>query len=287
MDREEIWLEIRNIKDLPTLPGVATRILEVTSQSEAGAQELAQIVSNDVSVSAKVLKMANSAFFGFSHQITTIPQAVVVLGFSSVRSLALGVSVFETLNQSDASSAFDHEAFWIHAIGCASASRITAKAIGLRDAGTPFVAGLLHDLGKVILDTYFTTPYQEVIQKTEAENRSVADVEMELLNLTHAEVGGWLAFRWKFPDILVFPIEHHHTLNPEDETFLKETLVVHLANILTKRAGIGTVTEQPIPDPDELVGSHLRLSEESIGRITEELEGEKDRIDEFFGYLSA
>ena len=238
MDREEIWLEIRNIKELPTLPGVATRILEVTSQNEAGAQELAEIVRNDPAVSAKVLKMANSAFFGFSHQITTIPQAVVVLGFTSVRSLALGVSVFDTLSPTNISSEFDRQAFWVHAIGTATAARMVAKAIGQRDAGTPFVAGLLHDLGKVILDTYFTEIYQEVVQKVTKEGRSAADVEKEVLNLTHAEVGGWLAFRWKFPDILVIPIEHHHSLAPETDEFLKETLVVYLANILAKRAGI-------------------------------------------------
>ena len=99
MDPEEIRLSLRNIRDLPTLPGVASRILEVTSDSESGARELADIVINDQSLSAKVLHLANSAFFGFSRPITTIPQSVVVLGFDEVKSLALGASVFETLSQ--------------------------------------------------------------------------------------------------------------------------------------------------------------------------------------------
>lgn len=137
MDREDIRLGIRNIKNLPTLPIIVSRVLEVADDSGASANELAEIVARDMSVSAKVLNLANSAFYGFSRRITTIPQAVVVLGFETVRSLALSVSVFESLNSSQDAASFDREAFWVHSIGCGTVSRITAKTPWVARYGDP------------------------------------------------------------------------------------------------------------------------------------------------------
>ncbi len=163
---------------------------------------------------------------------------------------------------------------------------MTAKALSYRDTGTFFVAGLLHDLGKVILDTYFSEQYSEVVQEMVEEERSALDVETDILNIDHAEVGGWLAARWKFPEILVTPIAAHHNLMSADEEYFKEAIIVHLANILTKRAGIGLCYETDIPEPSDLVQSELKLSAEQISKVEEDLEGERDQINEFFSYLS-
>lgn len=286
MDREDIRLGIRNIKNLPTLPIIVTRVLEVADDSGSSANELAEIVARDMSVSAKVLNLANSAFYGFSRRITTIPQAVVVLGFDTVRSLALSVSVFETLSHTNEAVSFDREAFWIHSIGCGTAARLVAKDLGYRDAGTPFVAGLLHDLGKVILDTYYHDLYQEVVEEMADEERSALDAETDILDIDHSEVGGWLAARWKFPDVLVNPIACHHNIMAADEKYLKDTLIVHLANVLTKRAGIGLCYESDIHAPHDMVESELRLSGDRITHIEIELQNEKDQIQEFFNYLA-
>jgi c-di-GMP-related signal transduction protein len=167
MDREDIRLGIRNIKNLPTLPVIVSRVLEVADDSGSSANELADIVSKDMSVSAKVLNLANSAFYGFSRRITTIPQAVVVLGFDTVRSFALSVSVFETLKQTTDDVSFDREAFWIYSIGCGTSARLIAKNLNYKDTGTFFVAGLLHDLGKVldVLDPLATNKGIDVVQE--------------------------------------------------------------------------------------------------------------------------
>ena len=288
MEREDIRIAIRNIKNLPTLPAVVGRILEIANDSGSSASELAELVSRDMSVSAKVLNLANSAIYGFPRRISTIPQAVVVLGFDTVRSLALSVSVFESLARSSGGErGFDREAFWMHSIGCGTAARLIAGALGQRDIGTPFVAGLLHDLGKVILDIYFNKEYREVVQRATEGGRSASDVETDLLEIDHAEVGGWLAFRWRFPEVLVTPIESHHHLDTAEEDYLKEAVMVHLANLLTKRAGIGLCYETEIPEPNGMVQSHLNLSPDQVDRIEAELQNEKDRIAEFLSYLSS
>jgi putative nucleotidyltransferase with HDIG domain len=287
MDREDIRLAVRNIKNLPTLPVVVSRILEVADEAGSSARELAEIISHDQSVSAKVLNLANSAFYGFSRRIATIPQAVVVLGFDTVKSLALGVSVFQSLSQKVGRVSFDREQFWMHSIGCATAAKLVAKSMGLRDMGTPFVAGLLHDIGKVILDTYFNTEYQKVIEEMIGEGRSAVDVETDVLNIDHAEVGGWLAARWKFPDVLVAPIAYHHNLLGVQGENLNCVVMVHLANILTKKGGIGLNYEVEIPEPSDIVERVLRLTLKKMLAISEELNVEKGQIQKFFRYLNA
>ena len=286
MDRDDIRLAIRNIKNLPTLPVIVSRILEVAGDSGSSANELVELVARDMSVSAKVLNLANSAFYGFSRRITTIPQAVVVLGFNTVCSLALSVSVFESLSDSSGDVSFDREAFWIHSIGCGTASRLVAKELGYRDTGTFFVAGLLHDLGKVILDTYFSEQYAEVVEEMVEEERSALDAEKDILDIDHAEVGAWLAARWKFPEILATSIAAHHNLIAAKEEFIKEAVIVHLANVLTKRAGIGLCYESVIQDPSDMVASELKLSNDQVAKIAQDLQSERDQINEFFSYLS-
>ena len=288
MDRDELLLRIRNTKDLPTLPGVAARIFQVTHDDEASARELASIVMNDQSVSAKVLNLANSAFYGFARMITTIPQAVVVLGFDTVRSLALSVSVFDALGSPSSGQVnLDREAFWMHAIGCGAASRLIATELGYRDTGTSFMLGLLHDLGKVIMDTYLNEEYQQVVQEVVEEGRPFSEVESEILDIDHAEIGGWLAFRWRFPEVLVAPIEYHHNPLGAEEEHLKETLVVHLANVLTKRAGIGACYEDPVLDPVDMVEGELGITEERVDFLTKSLHTEKEQIEEFLSYMKA
>ena len=285
MDREDIRLGIRNIKNLPTLPVIVSRILEVADDSGSSANELAELVARDMSVSAKVLNLANSAFYGFLRQITTIPQAVVVLGFDAVRGLALGVSVYETLPMATSEDSFDREAFWIHSIGCGTAARIIASALGYRDTGTFFVAGLLHDLGKVVLDKYFDEQYQQVVHQMLTEGKGSVSAEEEVLKVNHAEVGGWLAFRWRFPDILVGAIEHHHSPTSVEARFVRDMMVVYLANILTKQADIGLQYEKLDPDY-ELVQKHLELTPEKVAGLASELLEQRDGIMQIFSYLS-
>jgi len=160
------------------------------------------------------------------------------------------------------------------------------RPLGWRDTGTPFVAGLLHDLGKVILDTYYNDLYQEVVEEMVEEERSALDVETDVLDIDHAEVGGWLAARWKFPEVLVVPIACHHNLMAADEAYQKDALIVHLANIITKRSGIGLCYESEIPEPSDLVESVLGLGADKIEEIQAELQNEQDQIQEFFNNLT-
>jgi len=108
-------------------------------------------------------EVSDSAFYGFARKISTVRQAVVVLGFDTIRSLALSVSVYETFSESAGRNSFDREAFWMHSIGCGTAARLIAKVLGFRDGGTFFSAGLLHDMGKMVLDMHFNEEYSNLL----------------------------------------------------------------------------------------------------------------------------
>ena len=139
----------------------------------------------------------------------------------------------------------------------------------------------------MILDTYFSEQYAEVVEEMVEEERSALDAETDILDIDHAEVGAWLAQRWKFPEILVTPIAAHHQFEwrPKKQ-FIKEAVIVHLANILTKRAGIGLCYESSVPAPSGEVEKELKLSNEQIAKIEKDLLDERDQINEFFSYLS-
>ncbi len=286
MSREGIRLDIRNIRNLRTLPVIVMRIQDVASDSGASAHQLAEVVAQDQATSAKVLNLANSAFYGFSRRIATIRQAVVVLGFDTIRSLALSVAVYETFAEPSGVASFDREAFWMHAISCGTASRIIAKELKFRDGGTFFSAGLLHDLGKMILDMHFSEQYRKVVDEMASTKKSARNVELAMLDIDHAEVGGLLAKQWKFPDVLVNPIAFHHDPVSANQDFLQETLVVHLGNILAKQMDLGIEHEAEAEAPIDLVESHLNLTQDQIARIEADLEQEQASIIEFLTLLS-
>ena len=285
MNREGIRLNLRSIRNLKTLPVIVLRIQEMAADVGSSANQLAEVVAQDQATSAKVLNLANSAFYGFSRKISTIRQAVVVLGFDTIRSLALSVAVYDTFSEPSGVVSFDREAFWMHSIGCGTASRLISKEMELRDGGTYFSAGLLHDLGKMILDMHFGDQYRDVVAQIAASGRPAWHVEQELLDIDHSEVGGLLAQQWKFPEVLVNPISFHHDPLSAHSEFLRATLVVHLGDILARRADIGMGHEARVPEPVDLVYSELGLSDDQLDRIEVDLEEEKDSILEFLSLL--
>ena len=285
--RDEIRALLLNIKDLPTLPTVVARIFEVVGQEKSGARDLASVISHDQSISAKVLNLANSAFYGFSRRVRTIDQAVVLLGFNTVKGLALSASVFKTLSDIDIGEiAFDRRQFWIHAIACAVGAKLIARQLRWADTETPFVAGVLHDVGKVVMDGYLHDLYVDVVIRASFEEKPVYQIEKEELHLDHAEVGGWLTERWHFPDELVDPIRyHHHSISAgQDDADL--IAAVHLADTLAKREGIGLAYESQTTAATRSAMGKLKVRDEDFDSYGVTLRAQREEIEQFFSTLS-
>ena len=148
-----------SIIGLPTLPTVVAKMIELVDNPRTSASSLARLIATDQALTARILKLANSAYYGFSREISTVNMAIVVLGFNTVKDMGLSLSVFDVFKTGKPNASFDLTRFWEHSIACGIAARMLARSYRSRYAGEAFVAGLLHDIGKVILNQYFQSEF--------------------------------------------------------------------------------------------------------------------------------
>jgi len=230
-DRLTAKREVKRIKNLPTIPGVVAKISHMVENPETSVAEVGSLITQDQVLSAKVLRMANSAFFGMSRKISSIPQALMILGFDVVKGLVLTSSVFDMIQKSMAG-------LWEHSIGCAAASGAVAEALGRDDAEEILVAGLLHDLGKVVLALNLPDDLKLIREKIKSDRMFFHEAEAAVLDFHHGEIGQWLAEHWNLPDSLAEPMRLHH--HPERAVHYPEaTAIVHIADAIIRGWGFG------------------------------------------------
>ena len=198
---------IRGCTSLPSLPAAAMSVLKLTENDATGMGELAKIISVDAALSARILRAINSSFYGLNQKVTSINQAVVLLGLHAVKTLVLGFSLVNNLAAQK--SGFDHLAYWRRSMYSATAARVIAGRVLPSRADDCFVAALLMDLGSLVLDQVLGAQYSSVYERARNHN-DLLILETHELGMTHAEAGGVLADHWKLPEILRVAIEHHH-----------------------------------------------------------------------------
>ena len=272
---------ILRVRELPTLPSVLVRILKTAADPESSAVELGELMSDDQSLSATLLKLVNSAYYGFEHSIESTTRAIVVLGFFEVRNITLTTTAFRTFRGK--SSSFSRLLLWRHAIASAIAAELTAKA-----AQTPllgcFESGLLHDIGKVVLDVLYPNRFREAAEKASTEQRRLTELETELFGADHAWVGGLLVEHWNLPPTIVQAVRHHHT--PEEaEDNGRLARIAAIANYITYGADLGEPSNGRPPGFPEAAGQELGLSQEQCAEISQKVAGVREEIDAFLGVL--
>jgi len=276
---------IDKVRDLPTLPDVIQKVLDLVGDEDTSAKKLGNLISYDQAISSRLLKVANSAYYGFMRKIATIQHAIVILGFKEVKSLVLGIAVFDTMKGVSGETSFMREEFWMHSMGCALAGQFICKKVGGVDSETVFTASLLHDIGKLVLDVFFTQEYAKVLEKVRVNGISIVEAEEDVMGFNHADVGGWLCDRWKFPPILSFPISFHHQMEKVDKNYMRIISIVHLADILCKRAHIGNSGEKKIPVIHLPAQEHLKLKDDDLEKIVEQLRQEEDKVKSFLSAI--
>jgi HD-like signal output (HDOD) protein len=192
--------------------------------------------------------MANSAFYGLTNRVETIRRAVVVLGFDTVRLLAMATSVFDTLNKRQ-QFALDPDDFWMHSLGAARAARLLSKrCVEPVNAGAAFTAGLLHDVGKYLLALVLGTEYRKIVQKAEESRASLWKMERSALRTTHDRVGAWLAEKWRFPKSVTATIRHFKEASAYVGSYRTQIAVVNLSDNLSRTAGFGNAGDYDRPE---------------------------------------
>ena len=259
--------KLNEIREISTLPQVMTRIMEVITCEHSSATDLATEIAKDASLTAKILKMVNSAYYGFYREIAKVSDAVVVLGFNEIRRLSLAISVLDAFGMRNED---DRLAFWNHSFICAAMSDILAKKRHLQEQGA-FTAGLLHDIGKSILDQYFSDMFVAVQEHMRENSLKAHESENALFGFDHADIGYWLSERWNLPVTLGEAIHYHH--QPESATELPELAgVVHIADKLSiefmlakKKPAIQTTEETEVIDEADKITEVDEVGEFDIG----------------------
>jgi putative nucleotidyltransferase with HDIG domain len=225
---------LKRIRDIPSLPDVVNRILAVISKPNTPASEIARLISYDAGLTSKVLRMVNSAAYGFQRQISSIQHGIMILGFNNVRGLVLSASIFKLFEGHANPGGLNHQKFWEHSLGTAVAARLLATSLHIQEADEVFSAAMLHDIGKVVLDVYFKEDYHPVLkeasqQKMLLHGQPFCQLEKAVLGFTHTDIGGYLASKWKLPVGIAEVIQHHHA--PENAEYCEPMVyLVALAN---------------------------------------------------------
>ena len=254
------------VKDLPTLPGVLQEVAVLVENPNSSSDQISRAISKDQVLSAKVLKMVNSPIYGFPGRIGSIQHALVLLGFNVVKGIIISTSVFDVMNE-------NMRGLWEHSLGCALASSAIARAIGCKDPEEYAVAGLLHDIGKVVAAVQLPDSRAAIDALVKEKDISYRQAESEVLGFAHDRINLWLCNYWNLPVNLKEGLSYHH--RPMSATlYPKVAQVVHVGNFLARLFGVGNGGDDQISTLDDGVLETLELTPDVLFKVMDGLERE-------------
>jgi putative nucleotidyltransferase with HDIG domain len=271
---------IAKVEDLPTLPRTVLRITELINDPRSSARDLARIITDDQVLTARLLKLVNSSFYGFPQRIATVTDAILLIGFDAIRSLLLTTSVFDLFPMRTARSRRYQEMLWDHSLGCAVGAKAIGGAVRHEKIEELFVAGLLHDIGKIVEMTLRPQDFAKILTRAAEGRLLISAAEMEVLGCTHADLGRLLAERWNLPAKLVNTIAWHHA--PLDaKGFAFEASIVHLADILARALQLGSGGDGKVPPLERAAWDILKLKPPALDEILAVMLAEFEDISSF------
>lgn len=266
---------IEKLGDLPTLPHVVQRLAAMIGRPTVSTEEIGSIIEKDQVLAAKVLRLANSPFYGFPSRIGSVAHAVIVLGLNVVKGLTLCASALSIMKDAGM------DQLWRHSLGVAITANLLATRLEIKNPEELFVAGLLHDIGKVVLYVKWPevgTGIKSVLQA--GGDRLLFDVEKDVTGLSHADIGGYLANAWHLPITLREPILYHHDPALAKEA-AQQTAIVHVADILVKGLACGNPGDDIIPPLSKAAWDMVGLDEQSLSHCIEKASNEFVTIDDY------
>ncbi|MCK5707440.1 MAG: HDOD domain-containing protein [Candidatus Aureabacteria bacterium] len=282
VDEKKLKGIVDGIVGLPTLPTVLTNVTKMMQNPRVSAAQVGTVIQSDVSLTAKILKLVNSAFYGFPNRISTVTHAIVILGFNAVRSTAMSVSVFDSFGGGGATEGFDRMDFWKHSIGTAATARILAKKMNMKELEEAFIAGLLHDIGLIILDQFVHAEFVEILKLVKEKDMLIRDAEREVLGgVTHSEIGGWLGRKWNMAPALVEVIENYHSPSTASDNY-QLSCIVHVADLLTKALSIGNSGDSRMPLVNKSAWEKINIAMPALPSVLQEVLESAKKSEAFF-----
>jgi HD-like signal output (HDOD) protein len=292
--REKIIDLVRDKRtQLPTLPVILTNILKIASDDNASAADLASFMSKDQAMANKVLRLANSAYYGLAREVDSIQRAISVIGFNEIVSLAVGMGVFNALKIARRDGLINMNDLWLHSIGCSFAAKEIVKRVPTGSTGNSkhaplrkakgdeiFLSGLLHDIGKVLFIIYFPDPYRLVLGEAVKRQRPLDLMETELLGVNHAQMAGLIMQRWNFPETLMLPSLYHHQPNACPQPYHPLAMVVQMADFVCHLAHVGQSGNPAVVYPDQ-AATALGFKEKEVENQVNRLQQKRPAIEQF------
>jgi len=279
---------VESIKQLPALPLVVDRLIAVVNSPETSAEDAAILIENDPALTSKVLRLANSAFYGMPRSVSSVSSAVVILGFNTLKSLVLGASVIKLFPASQR-VAFDRLRFWKHSIVCAMMARTIAQSICNdipMDPQSAFCAGIMHDIGKLIFELFTPLEYKAVCLYSKTKGIPLVEAEYAVMGIDHAKIGSILADKWALPLDLEAAIVNHH--NPQAAKNVRELVtVVHIADAVAHKLDCGLWDEEALPAEWHDARKVLCMEDRQYERIVECMKADVDKYKEFLSVISS
>jgi len=258
------------VRELPTLPSIAARVSAVARDPDSTPRDMAAVICQDQSLTANLLRVVNSAYFGFLRRISNVAEAINLLGYNEVVNMTFAVAVVREFEYASANG-FDRSAFWTHSIAVATTSQVVADRARYPQSEAAFTAGLLHDIGKLILDQFFPEPFGEVMRRIRHDGMTSREAEESVLGVTHAEIGEWIARNWLLPELAIATIRHHHHSRAERLGLpnSNDPIVdlVQFADLYCRSQGFGHSGDPQIPDVPLKILRDLGLSAEILSPL--------------------
>lgn len=267
LDREAL---ARDIRSLPSLPTVVQELMLLVQQKEVQLEAIANTLQLDQALSVKVLQLANSPFYGLSGRIGSVRDAINILGLRQLSTLVIAAALtvqFEKLH----GKSLHMDSFWRHSIGCATAARQLAMHVGL-DSAAAFTAGLLHDVGRLVVDSHYPVEAAQAIAWAEKNDVPHCEAEHTLLGIEHTELGEWVCRHWRFSSDVVEAIAGHHRPPPAGAVSLID--VVHAADAITHALDIAGAATEAVPSVNPMAWARLNLNEDDLPALLASVENE-------------
>jgi putative nucleotidyltransferase with HDIG domain len=282
--RERIAKIVEDVDSLPSLPSIVMKLIEVVNSSDSSAEDAAELIEKDPALTSKMIRLANSAFYGIPRSISSVTSAVVVLGFNTIRSLVLSASVAKIF---EGKHSLDMDRFWKHSVVTAMASKIIVRhfmSVRMMDPESAFCAGVLHDIGKLIFSQYMQEDYSAVCQYARDNKIPLVEAEDKVLGVNHSTMGKILADRWSLPLDLEYAIVHHH--NPQNaDKAANLANIIHLSDIITHELGCTMWDGEVCTRESANCRSELKIGEEDFKKIMGNIESSLDKSQEFLAIL--
>ena len=275
---------IKEIKNLKPIPAVINQILDIVDQPDSSMTQIADVIQYDPAVTASVLRMCNSAFFGLKYPAESIQDAVTLLGIDQIIEIVLVNSGAKVLSKNNKGYGLHEGAMWKYSVSSALIAKQIAKKLGMKNQNTIFTAALLKDIGKIVLDRFVQDSFEKITALVINDNLSFREAEKKIIGVDHTELGGMIAKMWKFSPKMVRIIRHHH-LTDAAMVKDKDIAVVYLADCICMMVGIGVGSDGLAYRFNDQVMTELGIKPEDIPKIIAQFAFNMEKVEDLFDMI--